>query len=231
MIGGLISYFPRHRTAANLLLVVLLALGLASIPRMRAQFFPDVISDEIDVSVTWSGAGAESVDTAIVGVLEPVLLTVEGVAGLEARSTEGRASFEIEFEPGWDMSRAVEDVDSAMPSNTALPEGADDPEIQRSAWRPNHGASREAAAANRIALDGVPWVGEIQPNQAGRILARPMLNIRRLAAMKNPFIPVKIPIKTAKLKIATPMDPRVCSMAKPVAHAGCVATSSGQGMT
>ena len=135
MIGGLISYFTRHRTAANLLLVVLLALGLASIPRMRAQFFPDVISDEIDVSVTWSGAGAETVDTAIVGVLEPVLLTVEGVAGLEARSTEGRASFEIEFEPGYDMARAANDVETALDGVSTLPDAAEDPEVSWGGWR------------------------------------------------------------------------------------------------
>ncbi|MFQ5410519.1 MAG: prolyl oligopeptidase family serine peptidase [Anaerolineales bacterium] len=41
-VGGVLSYFTRHRTAANLLLVVLIALGIAAFPRMRAQFFPDV---------------------------------------------------------------------------------------------------------------------------------------------------------------------------------------------
>ena len=107
---------------------------------------------------------------------------------------------------------------------------ADMSTTQRSADRPNHGASREVAAANKIAFEGVPCAGESRPNQAGRIFARPMLNIRRLAAMKNPFIPVKIPIKTATLRIATPIDPRLRSVAKPVAHAGYSATSSGQGM-
>ena len=56
--GGLISYFTRHRTAANLLLVVLIVLGLAAAPRMRAQFFPDVVTDSISVNVIWEGAGA-----------------------------------------------------------------------------------------------------------------------------------------------------------------------------
>jgi len=37
---GILSYFTRHRTAANLLLVVLLAIGLAVLPRLRTQFFP-----------------------------------------------------------------------------------------------------------------------------------------------------------------------------------------------
>ncbi|SFG96993.1 Multidrug efflux pump subunit AcrB [Palleronia marisminoris] len=135
MINGLLSYFTRHRTAANLLLVILLALGLAAVPRMRAQYFPDVISDEIDVDVTWSGAGAEAVDTAIVSVLEPVLLAVEGVSGIEARSTEGRASIELEFEPGYDMAVAATDVESAVDGISTLPESAEDPEVSWGGWR------------------------------------------------------------------------------------------------
>ncbi len=67
--GGILSYFARHRTAANLLLVLMLMLGVAAIPNMRAQFFPDVISDTVTVSVRWDGAGAEDVDAAIVQLL------------------------------------------------------------------------------------------------------------------------------------------------------------------
>ena len=84
--GGILSYFTRHRTLANLLLVLLVAAGLMAAPNMRAQFFPDIIIDEIDVSVRWDGAGAEDVDAAIVQVLEPALLAVEGVIGSSAVS-------------------------------------------------------------------------------------------------------------------------------------------------
>ena len=99
--GGLLSYFTRHPTAANLLLVVLLVAGLASFPNMRAQFFPDVILDNVTVSVEWEGAGAEDVDAAIVQVLEPVLLAVEGVESSNSNSREGRGSITLDFDPGW----------------------------------------------------------------------------------------------------------------------------------
>src|SRR6056297_2567316 len=74
---GVISWFTRHRTAANLLLVLLIALGLMAMPRMRAQFFPDIIIDNVTVSVTWEGASAEDMDSAIVQLLEPALLADE----------------------------------------------------------------------------------------------------------------------------------------------------------
>lgn len=132
--SGILSYFTRHRTAANLLLVVLLAAGIAAIPKMRSQFFPDVIIDTVSVSVGWSGAGAEDVDAAIVQLLEPALLSVDGVTSSTARSSEGRASVTLEFEPGYDMAQAAEDVQIAVDATSNLPEEADDPVVRRGTW-------------------------------------------------------------------------------------------------
>ncbi|WP_299691420.1 efflux RND transporter permease subunit [uncultured Tateyamaria sp.] len=133
--GGILGYFVRHRTVANLLLLVMLVAGIASIPNLRAQFFPDVIIDNVSVSVQWDGAGAEDVDAGIVQVLEPGLLSVEGVESSSARSTEGSASITLEFEPGWDMGRAADDVQTAVDAITTLPEDAEEPTVRRGAWR------------------------------------------------------------------------------------------------
>ncbi|MEX5727825.1 multidrug efflux pump subunit AcrB [Rhodovulum iodosum] len=152
--GGVLSYFTRHRTAANLVLVVLIALGLSAAPRMRAQFFPDVIIDSVSVSVAWEGAGAEDVDAGIVQVLEPTLMAVEGVEESSARSREGSASISLEFEPGWDMSRAADDVQAAVDSVTTLPDEADEPEVRRGAWRDR--------------VTDVVITGPVGPDQLGR---------------------------------------------------------------
>ncbi|WP_415921367.1 efflux RND transporter permease subunit [Tateyamaria sp. SN6-1] len=133
--GGIFGYFVRHRTVANLLLLVMLVAGIGAIPNLRAQFFPDVIIDNVSVSVRWDGAGAEDVDAGIVQVLEPGLLAVEGVESSSARSTEGSANITLEFEPGWDMGRAADDVQTAVDAITTLPDDADEPTVRRGAWR------------------------------------------------------------------------------------------------
>ncbi|SFR97949.1 efflux RND transporter permease subunit [Yoonia litorea] len=132
--GGILSYFTRHRTAANLLLVIMLVAGLFAFPNMRAQFFPDVVVDDLTVSVTWSGAGAEDVDEAIVQVLDPVLLAVEGVTSSSSTSREGRAAIRLEFEPGYDIDRAAEDVQLALDNAVSLPVDADEPTVRRGGW-------------------------------------------------------------------------------------------------
>ncbi len=132
--AGVFSYFTRHRTAANLLLVVMLVAGLAAIPQMRTQFFPDVVVDNVSVDIGWSGAGAEDIDRGIVQLVGPALQAVDGVSSVSARATEGRARFTIDFETGWDMGRGQTDVQAALDGVTALPEGADDAVIRRSSW-------------------------------------------------------------------------------------------------
>ena len=133
--GGLISYFTRHRTLANLLFVVLIVAGLVASTRIRAQYFPDVVVAEVQVSVVWSGAGAEDVDRAIVQVLEPALLAVDGVANAVSRAGEGSGRISLEFEPGTDLTKAAEDVQTAVNSVNNLPAEAEDPRITRSQWR------------------------------------------------------------------------------------------------
>jgi len=133
--GGMLSYFVRHRTIANLLLLVMVVAGGVTIPNMRAQFFPDVIVDNVTVSVRWDGAGAEDMDAAIVQVLEPGLLAVEGVESSSAISREGAGSITLEFEPGWDMGRAADDVQTAVDQVNTLPDDAEEPDVRRGAWR------------------------------------------------------------------------------------------------
>ncbi len=47
--NGILSYFTRHKTMANLLLVILIVSGLLALPKMRSQFFPDIIIDNINI--------------------------------------------------------------------------------------------------------------------------------------------------------------------------------------
>ncbi|CTQ33688.1 efflux RND transporter permease subunit [Jannaschia rubra] len=132
---GLIEYFTRHRTAANLLLVLMVAAGAMALPNMRAQFFPDIIVESVSVSVRWDGAGPEDLDRGVVQLLEPALLAVEGVTESSATSREGGTTIQLEFEPGRDVAAAADDVQTAIDGVTGLPDGIDDPEVQQGRWR------------------------------------------------------------------------------------------------
>ena len=132
---GIISYFTRHRTVANLLLLIMVVAGIVAGSRIRAQYFPDVVTAEVSVSVNWEGAGAEDVDNGIVQVLEPTLLAIDGVADATSVAREGSARITLEFDPGVDLQQAAEDVQAAVDAASNLPDEADEPVVRRSQWR------------------------------------------------------------------------------------------------
>ena len=69
--GNVIARFARHGTAANLLMLTLILIGLFSLTRLNRQFFPDFDVPIVRVSVAWPGASAEDVEKGILDVLEP----------------------------------------------------------------------------------------------------------------------------------------------------------------
>ncbi|QPM92246.1 efflux RND transporter permease subunit [Pseudooceanicola algae] len=132
---GILRFFTRHGTAANLFLLGVLVFGLYAATQIRAQYMPDVVQEAIQVNVDWDDASPEDIDDGIIAVASPSLLAVDGVTSLSAIAREGSARIELEFEPGWDLDRALTDVEAAMPGASSLPDAAETPEIARDTWR------------------------------------------------------------------------------------------------
>jgi len=129
--GGLVGLFAAHRTAANLLLAVMILAGLVAIGRINTQFFPDLGFDVVSVRVAWPGATAADVDANVIEALEPELRFLDGVRELSSTAYEGLALLSVEFQTSHDMQQALSDVEQAVAQVTTLPRDAERPEIQR----------------------------------------------------------------------------------------------------
>ncbi|MDH3234112.1 MAG: efflux RND transporter permease subunit [Alphaproteobacteria bacterium] len=127
----IIGIFARHRTAPNLLMVLLILLGVVALMRMNTQFFPDFGIDIVSVTVEWPGASAEDVDSNIVQALEPEVRFLDGVKRVRSFSYEGAAQILVEFEAGTDMQSALSNVQTAVGRVTTLPEDSEKSVIQR----------------------------------------------------------------------------------------------------
>ncbi|MDB6177228.1 efflux RND transporter permease subunit [Paracoccus sp. Z330] len=175
---GILSLFVRHATLANLVMAVMVIGGLYGAPKLRAQYFPDTVIQEVDVEVRWDGAGPDDVDRSIVAVLEPALMGVEGATLTSSRAVQGVARIEIEFEPGWDMARATADVETALTGAGDLPEDAEEPEITRNSWRDR---VADVVISGPVGLD---QLGRIADDFINRLYARGItrLTITGLAA-------------------------------------------------
>ncbi len=125
--GGLLGGLARHRTAANLLMVLLLMAGIWAVSRIQTQFFPDASRDLIRVSVAWSGATADDIDRGIVDLLEPQLRFLDKVETISSSSSTGSARISLFYEPGTDMQQALSEVETALSQAGNLPDGAEEP--------------------------------------------------------------------------------------------------------
>ena len=87
----MIRYFAAHPTAANLLLLFLVVLGLAALPTLKRETFPDFTPKEIEVRVPYPGASAEDVEEAVCRRLEDAIDTVNDVSEVRCQAMESIA--------------------------------------------------------------------------------------------------------------------------------------------
>lgn len=127
----LIGIFVRHPTAANLLMVAMILVGIFSLMRMNTQFFPEFGIDIVTVEVSWPGASAEDVDANIVEAIEPEVRFLDAVKKVRSTSSEGSALVVIEYQSGADMQLALSNVETAVGQVTTFPEDSERPVVRR----------------------------------------------------------------------------------------------------
>ena len=123
---GIIRFFAAHRTAHNLLMILVIILGFFASLQLRRQFFPDLDFPTLNLSIAYSGATALQVDRGIVEPLEPDLRQISDVTSVEATSRDGVARFEISYPAGTDMDAALGEVQRIL-NASSLPTDASDP--------------------------------------------------------------------------------------------------------
>jgi HAE1 family hydrophobic/amphiphilic exporter-1 len=127
----MIRFFAAHPTAANLLMILLFATGLISLPTLRRETFPDFSVDVVQVQVVWPGAAATEVEEAICQRVEDAVegLTDAGESRCEAR--EGIAVASIEMLPGGDINRFLVDVKTEIEAIDSFPQEIETPTIRQ----------------------------------------------------------------------------------------------------
>jgi multidrug efflux pump subunit AcrB len=184
---GPIAVFARHRLLANLLMILIFAVGGVALSRMNIQFFPTFALDVISVRVLWSGASAEDVENGIIIPLEERLKTVDGLKKLTATASQGIASLSLELHEGTDPLLALDQVRQRVAEFRNLPKDAETPQISR--------VSRYETVA-RLLVSGPslqdlrPWVRQFERE----LLARGIDRVD-LTGMPEERIAIEVPAR------------------------------------
>ena len=115
----------RARMVLAFIALSLLAGGMAyvSLPK---EGEPDIEIPAVFVSVPFPGISAEDSETLLVRPMETELSDLDGLKTMTATAAEGYAGIALEFEFGWDKTKILADIRSAMNNAEAVfPDGAD----------------------------------------------------------------------------------------------------------
>jgi len=127
----MIRYFAGHPTAANLLMLLLFALGLISLPTLKRETFPDFSVDIVQVTIVYPGASAEEVEEALCQRIEDAIDILTDVEEIRCEAREGVASAQIEMRQGADVDRFLTEVKTEVEAIEGFPEEIETPLIRQ----------------------------------------------------------------------------------------------------
>lgn len=114
------SIFIRRPNAAIVLSLVLLLLGTLAIINLPVAQYPSITPPVIQVTATYTGADAETIEQTVATPLETQINGTPGMAYIESTSSnEGLMSMNITFEVGTDINTAAVEVQNRI--NVAEP--------------------------------------------------------------------------------------------------------------
>ncbi len=126
-----IYYFASHPTAANLLMVILVFLGLISIGSLLRETFPDFTPTEIEILVGYPGATAEDVENAVCRRAEDALDSVSNVYEIKSEARENYGRIVAEMRDGGNIVQFLNDVKTEVEAIDDFPDEVEKPVVKQ----------------------------------------------------------------------------------------------------
>jgi hydrophobic/amphiphilic exporter-1 (mainly G- bacteria), HAE1 family len=125
-----INYFAGHPTAASLLMVAILAIGLMAAPGLKRETFPEFAPTEVEVRVAYPGASAEEVEQGVCERLEDAVEAVGDVAEMRCESRESVATMVAEMRDGGDIGLFLNELRTEVEAIDDLPVESEAPRVR-----------------------------------------------------------------------------------------------------
>ncbi|MDM9384695.1 efflux RND transporter permease subunit [Chlorogloeopsis sp. ULAP01] len=109
------DFFIKRPVFAIVCSLIVLVLGLISIPTLPVEQYPDISPVQISVTANYVGASAQIVEETVTSVLERQINGVEGMRYMNSTSSnDGNSTITITFEQGYDINVAASDVQNRV---------------------------------------------------------------------------------------------------------------------
>jgi multidrug efflux pump subunit AcrB len=168
-----IAWFAENHVAANLLMLLLVVGGLASLPRINQKSFPDINVEAISIGVPFLGATPEEVEEGVCVRIEEEIQGIEGIEEITSTAAEGSCGVTALLLSGYPVDRALTEIKNAVDSITTFPEETERPIVSHFSIRRNalqialHGDVSERSLKTfgergRDAISALPDVTQVE---------------------------------------------------------------------
>lgn len=127
----MISFFARHPTAANLLMILMIAAGILSLGKLQRETLPDSAPVEVEVRVIFPGGTSEEVEETIVQRLEDALDGVQYLKEMRGVAQQSMGTVTLRMLDSGDYQAFRNEIDNAVSSIDDFPEEAEPAIINR----------------------------------------------------------------------------------------------------
>jgi HAE1 family hydrophobic/amphiphilic exporter-1 len=126
----MINWFARHQTAANLLMIGIMLLGLVALPGLQRETFPEIQNEFVQVRVVYPGATADEVEDAVCRRIEDALESVSDLDEIRCEARESIGMATAVMREGAVMTRFLDDVKSEIDTIDDFPDQTETPIIE-----------------------------------------------------------------------------------------------------
>lgn len=117
------SFFIKRPIFASVCALLILLLGVVSIPTLPIAQYPEIAPPQVTVTANYIGASASVVENTVTNILEREINGVEASQYISSTSSSGSSSINITFEPSRDADLAAVDVQNRVSvAESQLPE-------------------------------------------------------------------------------------------------------------
>ena len=133
--NGPVTWFIKNPIAGNLLMVLLIIGGFASIPKLDKQFFPTPEINQIEIRMEFRGASPSEVEEQISVRIEEAVHDLNGIEELRSVSREGLAIVMVEVESDYPTQKLTNDINTRVDAIRTFPSDAERPTVTELTYR------------------------------------------------------------------------------------------------
>jgi len=118
----MIRFFASHPTAANVLMVAIIILGLSALPKLQRDTFPIIPTTDVEIRTSYPGATPAEVEDSVCQRIEDTLDSVAGLREIRCDARENIAIATAQMYDGTNLDTFFNDVKSQVEAITGFPE-------------------------------------------------------------------------------------------------------------